>query len=144
MRAGGGTILALAALAGAAMFLGSQRTARAATLPRRRTSSATPAPSNGARAADVREAERLLSMGGTDRARASARVQAAQIMLNSLNYDPGPIDGRFGQLTRNALNDFQRDGSHPVTSTLTNAALEALRSATQSEPAQPTEGWRRY
>ncbi|MGB9680245.1 MAG: peptidoglycan-binding domain-containing protein [Thermoanaerobacteraceae bacterium] len=36
-------------------------------------------------------------------------VLELQMILQSLGYDPGPIDGIFGPLTKNAVMRFQRD-----------------------------------
>lgn len=39
---------------------------------------------------------------------ASARVAALQVALRAHGFDPGPVDGVSGQLTRSALRSFQR------------------------------------
>lgn len=41
----------------------------------------------------------------------SRAVKNLQRMLAYLGYDPGPIDGIYGPMTKNAVLDFQRDHS---------------------------------
>jgi peptidoglycan hydrolase-like protein with peptidoglycan-binding domain len=38
--------------------------------------------------------------------------------LAELGYQPGPVDGQFGEMTRKAIREFQRDRSLPVTGDL--------------------------
>ncbi|AEM78901.1 peptidoglycan-binding domain-containing protein [Thermoanaerobacter wiegelii] len=41
-------------------------------------------------------------------------VLQLQMILQSLGYDPGPIDGIFGPRTKNAVMKFQRDNGLKV------------------------------
>lgn len=41
-------------------------------------------------------------------------VLQLQMILQSLGYDPGPIDGIFGPRTKNAIMRFQRDNGLKV------------------------------
>ena len=42
-------------------------------------------------------------------AKTSNMVAATQANLARLGYDPGPVDGRYGPRTRNAIRAYQRD-----------------------------------
>lgn len=56
-------------------------------------------------------------------------VRAAQIYLVFLDFDPGPIDGLTGKMTRSALNEFQEKNGLPETDEVTNETLAALEKA---------------
>jgi len=58
--------------------------------------------------------------------RGDPNVWRAQSQLSALGYDPGPIDGRWGAQTLRAVQDFERDYGRPVTSTLTQATIDAI------------------
>lgn len=53
-------------------------------------------------------------------------VRDLQRALDRAGYDPGPIDGIYGQLTRRAANAYQRDHGLPVTRNINNATLADL------------------
>ena len=53
-----------------------------------------------------------------DSARASDDVREAQQTLWGRGYSPGPIDGRLGARTREALRQYQKDENLPVTGLL--------------------------
>jgi hypothetical protein len=53
-----------------------------------------------------------------DSARASDDVREAQQTLRDRGYSPGPIDGRLGSRTREALRRYQKDENLPVTGQL--------------------------
>ncbi|NFV80454.1 peptidoglycan-binding domain-containing protein [Magnetospirillum aberrantis] len=53
-------------------------------------------------------------------------VAVAQRELTALGYDPGPIDGRMGPMTRKALTAFQTDKGLPADGQLTFALLDKL------------------
>lgn len=55
----------------------------------------------------------VIDEGTPDISRGDRVVMEYQQKLQRLGYDPGPIDGRLGNLTRNAVRDFQR--SHGLT-----------------------------
>ena len=57
---------------------------------------------------------------------ASARVAALQIAVRAYGFDPGPIDGVEGPLTRKALASFQRRKRLRVDGTLDPATRRAL------------------
>lgn len=54
------------------------------------------------------------------------RVTDLQRALRREGYDPGPIDGIFGQQTRRAANAYQRDRGLPVVSHMDDATLRDL------------------
>ncbi len=54
------------------------------------------------------------------------RVRIAQLGLTFLGHDPGGVDGVFGNNTRRALQRFQAAQGLPATTTLTEAAFNAL------------------
>jgi Putative peptidoglycan binding domain len=43
------------------------------------------------------------------------RLEAIQKMLKHLGYDPGLIDGRQGEMTRDAIRQFQKENGSPET-----------------------------
>jgi peptidoglycan hydrolase-like protein with peptidoglycan-binding domain len=49
-----------------------------------------------------------------------------QRRLTELGYKPGPVDGKPGQRTTNALKKFQREHKLPATGTLDVATIRAL------------------
>jgi hydrogenase-4 component B len=51
------------------------------------------------------------------------KVQAA---LQRLGYDPGPVDGVFGPLTRAAIRRFQQDRGDQATGSLTGEQASRL------------------
>ncbi|HTH17311.1 MAG TPA: peptidoglycan-binding domain-containing protein [Magnetospirillum sp.] len=53
-------------------------------------------------------------------------VMVAQRRLRARGYDPGPIDGAFGQLTRRALQAFQISQGLPADGILTAAMVDRL------------------
>ena len=60
---------------------------------------------------------------GTD----AARVAAVQRALANLGYDPGPVDGRMGPLTRAALRVFQAEHGLTPHGQIDDATFERLR-----------------
>ncbi len=59
-------------------------------------------------------------------AAADPEVEAAQQMLRTLGYDPGPADGRMGGRTRRALQAFQGANGLPVTGEIDAATRTRL------------------
>lgn len=53
-------------------------------------------------------------------------IQNAQIALQRLGYDPGPIDNAYGPQTRNAIMKFQRSQHLPVTGILDRDTWSAI------------------
>jgi hypothetical protein len=53
-------------------------------------------------------------------------VRAAQVYLFFLGYEPGPVDGLMGRLTRSAMNDFQEREGLSTTDEVTEETLAAL------------------
>lgn len=49
-----------------------------------------------------------------------------QDKLSLLGYDPGPIDGKMGDLTRNAIGDFQADHSLATTRSFDTRTKDAI------------------
>lgn len=72
-------------------------------------------------------------------------VMRAQALLSQLRLYRGPVDGLFGNRTRDALREFQRSASLPATGELSPPVLAALEQRAVSvqpvpstqEPAQP-------
>ena len=61
-------------------------------------------------------------------------VRAAQAYLTYLGFDPGPVDGMLGRLTRSAVNDFQEQHGMPVTHVISDEDVVALREAAERLP----------
>jgi tetratricopeptide (TPR) repeat protein len=55
------------------------------------------------------------------------RVKALQRQLRSLGLEPGPVDGRYGQLTTDAVSRFQEAHGLPVDGVVGPLTAEALR-----------------
>ena len=53
-------------------------------------------------------------------------VRETQIVLLKKGYDPGPIDGMLGKKTIQAIRNFQKDSSLPITGKLDPKTREAL------------------
>jgi peptidoglycan hydrolase-like protein with peptidoglycan-binding domain len=53
-------------------------------------------------------------------------VRQAQVLLDQLGYEPGPVDGQAGALTRRAVIEFQRAAGLPETGKVTRELLEEL------------------
>lgn len=54
-------------------------------------------------------------------------VKPIQQALKNAGYDPGPIDGKMGRRTREALRNFQRDRNFMVTGKINRRTWQALR-----------------
>ena len=57
-------------------------------------------------------------------------VQLIQTGLSELGYDPGPVDGKVGQKTQDAIRDFQRDRALVPTGEPSSEILTELRKVT--------------
>ena len=68
----------------------------------------------------------------------SPEIIEAEQRLSDLGYWPGPVDGVFDAASRQALIAFQKVEERKRTGILTNAELEALRSASRPEPRDKT------
>jgi len=68
---------------------------------------------------------------------AKPAVQEAQQRLHALGYEPGPADGAMGSRTISALKKFEADHGLPVTETLDQKTLEALRVASPKAAPAP-------
>jgi peptidoglycan hydrolase-like protein with peptidoglycan-binding domain len=62
-------------------------------------------------------------------------LREVQVALQRLGYDPGPVDGIFGPLTRAAIRRFQQDRGDQPTGSLTGAQASRLI-ATQDSVGQ--------
>lgn len=62
---------------------------------------------------------------------AASSLADVQAMLVALGYNPGPVDGQFGQRTRDAISQFQRDRGLPVNGDVDGVLMIALRNALQ-------------
>jgi len=60
-------------------------------------------------------------------ARSSEQIRSVQQALADLGYNPGPVDGIMGKMTRIALKQYQRDYDLPVTGRLDDDTLASLR-----------------
>ncbi|MBW1801682.1 MAG: SEL1-like repeat protein [Deltaproteobacteria bacterium] len=54
-------------------------------------------------------------------------IRAIQDSLAGLGYDPGPVDGKMGSRTRNAIKKYQAETDLPVNGEVSQALLEHLR-----------------
>ncbi|MEW6522041.1 MAG: polysaccharide deacetylase family protein [Bacillota bacterium] len=87
---------------------------------------------------------------GLQELRSGARgepVRRLQVLLKSLKYDPGPMDGIFGRQTELALRRYQRDRGLTVDGILgrqTLAALERDWKALQTPPSVPVNSGRMH
>ena len=83
--------------------------------------------SSGGATMDGRSSGELLSVGvGYGSQGGSQAVRELQVRLRTVGYEPGPIDGLFGPLTRGAVRSFQRAhglASDGVVGPRTDAAL---------------------
>lgn len=66
-------------------------------------------------------------------------VLQLQEMLTALGYDPGPLDGKFGKRTANAVKQYQRDRGLAADGVVGEKTRSALASETPEPPAA-TEG----
>lgn len=66
---------------------------------------------------------------GTARGTAGGGVQAVQTALKEKGHDPGPVDGRMGPKTRDALRAYQKKEGLPVTGNADAKTLAALKVA---------------
>ena len=57
--------------------------------------------------------------------------RAAQLYLRFAGFDPGPVDGRPGSLTKTALRQFQQRHDLPPTGMVDDATLSALQPSVQ-------------
>ncbi len=53
-------------------------------------------------------------------------VEKAQKRLTELGYNPGPIDGKMGKKTTNAIRNFQRDSHLALTGALNEETIQKL------------------
>ncbi|WP_295543442.1 trypsin-like peptidase domain-containing protein [uncultured Thiohalocapsa sp.] len=71
-----------------------------------------------------------------------ATIRNIQAQLAALGYDPGPVDGRMGPRTRDAIKDLQRDANiepDGIASTTLSALLDAMIAGREAvtAPAAP-------
>lgn len=64
-------------------------------------------------------------------------VYQAQRRLNELGYNPGPIDGFWGNKTQKAVKDFQRDNGLSVTGNIDKATIKKLGIEARKESKKP-------
>ncbi|MGH7887709.1 MAG: peptidoglycan-binding domain-containing protein [Candidatus Binatia bacterium] len=69
-------------------------------------------------------------------------VNSIQTSLNRLGYQPGPVDGRFGVRTQNAIRDYQRDHGLLEDGRATPELADHMWSQGRPRPSVQ-EGWRR-
>jgi peptidoglycan hydrolase-like protein with peptidoglycan-binding domain len=87
--------------------------------------------------AALRRATALLAVGaGYTKAAGSARVRSLQRQLRRVGAKPGPIDGRFGPQTENAVVRFQRDEGLAADGVVGEATRAALERRLASKPSK--------
>jgi peptidoglycan hydrolase-like protein with peptidoglycan-binding domain len=74
-------------------------------------------------------AEPVLKKGSTDPA-----VKDLQEALKTLGFDPGPVDGIFGEQTENAVKQFQQAKEIPVDGVVGRVTWINIDEADQSHP----------
>lgn len=74
-------------------------------------------------------AEPVLKKGSTDPA-----VRDLQEALKALGFDPGPVDGVFGEQTENAVKQFQQAKEIPVDGVVGRVTWINIDEADQSHP----------
>jgi peptidoglycan hydrolase-like protein with peptidoglycan-binding domain len=65
-------------------------------------------------------------------------VKAAQRALQERGYDPGPVDGRIGAKTQNAVKRFQKDQGLRATGRLDAETVDRLRARDARRAASPS------
>lgn len=63
------------------------------------------------------------------------QIREAQQQLKEAGFDPGPVDGRLGQQTQQAIREFQKDSGLPQTGKLDEPTKELLMA--QRTPQSP-------
>jgi hypothetical protein len=61
-------------------------------------------------------------------------VRSAQVYLTYLGFQPGPVDGMLGRMTRSALAQFQGQAGFPANSTIDDVTMQKLREAVTRLP----------
>lgn len=56
----------------------------------------------------------------------SLRIKSIQSLLQNLGYRPGPVDGQMGDMTRNAIMEFQRENGREINGLPTKELFELL------------------
>lgn len=64
----------------------------------------------------------------------AATIKEVQARLFELNYEPGPINGRMGKATREAIRNLQTDSNQPPDGEITWGLVKRLRQAGSLEP----------
>jgi peptidoglycan hydrolase-like protein with peptidoglycan-binding domain len=94
--------------------------------------------STGGPANEGRSSGELLSVGaGYGDQGGSEGVRELQVRLRGAGYEPGPIDGLFGPLTRAAVQGFQRAHGLATDGVVGPQTAEGLRRATIQAGVQP-------
>lgn len=120
------------ALAGAAIGAGAGAATGAATSPNQVNLGEPPWTNPQARVPGVREGRTGTRYSSNTRQYGSSgrygsgTVHDAQQALQQRGFNPGPIDGRWGPQTANAVEDFQRANNMQVTGRLDSQVLQAL------------------
>jgi peptidoglycan hydrolase-like protein with peptidoglycan-binding domain len=94
--------------------------------------------STGSQANEGRSSGELLSVGtGYGDQGGAEGVRKLQVRLRGAGYEPGPIDGLFGPLTRAAVQGFQRAHGLATDGVVGPQTAAALRRATPQAGVQP-------
>ena len=66
-------------------------------------------------------------------------IREAQELLQALGYEPGPIDGIWGERTVQAYQSYLRESGFPLTNVPMPSALQAMRAAIEARQDERTE-----
>jgi peptidoglycan hydrolase-like protein with peptidoglycan-binding domain len=70
----------------------------------------------------------------------SEKVKQLQSALAQAGYDPGPIDGKLGSRTREALKKAQKDKGLSATGQIDQETMAALGMGESGQPAEKSGG----
>jgi peptidoglycan hydrolase-like protein with peptidoglycan-binding domain len=74
------------------------------------------------------------------RAEAPPSVLEVQRLLDEQGYDPGPVDGVFGDRTARAIRSYQTNNGLPVTGRVSAGLLQRLRAPARDAPPDAPTG----
>ena len=74
-----------------------------------------------------------------DRAMYNAKVEDSQRMLRKQGFNPGPVDGKIGWRTRQAVKDFQKANNLPVSGYIDEVVFSKLAGQVQAPADSKTQ-----
>ena len=89
-------------------------------------SSDVPLPKGSPSSGTVEQGRSDSSSGAMSQRNSSANIREAQEALKSKGYDPGPVDGRIGARTKEAIRSFQSASNLEATGTLDAQTAQQL------------------